>query len=182
MGLTIPSGINPQAAGDALMAAVLAELTPVAEDPSNGWSLPSRVGFVPGAMTAYDGDQLTLNWMDIQTGMPEADQNRPINPAELIFFYVFSFTFLRKVATQSGQGKQGGIPSTAQLARDAATTATDGPLLLGALVAIHAAGTIQPVNVPFQYGPISTVGPEGGLAGVRCQVRFQAGVNPDGGY
>ena len=182
MGLTLASLINPDAAGNALLDAVVDLLQPLADDPESGWAMPARVGYVPGAITAYDGEQLTLNWMDLQIGEPEADQNRPINPAELVFFYVFSFTMLRKVATQSGQGRQGGVPGTDRLATDATTIATDGSLLMQALVAIHAAGTIQPVNIPFQYGPVSTIGPEGALSGVRCQVRFQAGVNINGGY
>ena len=166
-----------KAAGNALLAAVLAEL-----EATEGWTAPSRVGFVPGAVLAFDGDQLTVNWLSLGQSQPGVGQQTAVHPAQVLLFYAFDVTLLRKVKTVTGQGKQGGIPTPEALAVDADTIMDDGTALLDALLAIHAGYTLVPPNVPFKYGDVNSVGPEGGLSGVRVQVAFQAGMSPDGTY
>ncbi|MDE1904833.1 MAG: hypothetical protein KGH75_00090 [Rhodospirillales bacterium] len=168
-------------AAHALLDAVLVQLNSatVAGVP---WQEPTRVGFVPGALLAYDDDQLTVNWLTVPLGMPGHDVTESVTPFNVLLYYTFSITLVRKVHVVTGAGTQGGIPTTAQLDADAVAVSTDAALLLAAVQTIRSESLLVTYGTPFAYGPLTSVGPEGGLAGSRIAVEFQAGCSIDGTF
>jgi hypothetical protein len=162
---------NPTAAGEALFNAIVALLGTV-----EGFVFPSRVGFVPGAQVAFDGDQLTVNWLGMSVGVPGQESTRSVDPNQILLFYEFEINLLRQVRTLTGRGRTGGIPTPVELSDDALTLMADGPILLATVITLHLESAVVERRIPFKYGPLSALGPEGVLAGVRLPISFQAGV------
>lgn len=149
-----------------------------------GVTLPARTGTVPGNFVAWDDEQFVVSWGSLTRGQPEATdapQARAQPPFLTILYYEFHLTLLRKVSHLSGTGK-GGIPSITKLGADFDKLAGDAEALLVALMTIHSKGLVVAPRIPFWYGPIEPIGPEGALGGVICPVAFQAGVGVDGTY
>jgi len=169
--------IDIQAAGNALLGAVTASL--IAADVQ----IPKRTGFVPGGLVAYDGEMLVCNLVNIGMGQPGQDQATSVQPVELMFYYWFQINFLRQVPGIAGDGMNGGLlPTNRAQENSYALLANDAENLLGAVVAAQASGAIVPINIPFHYGPLAMVGPEGTLGGSRIDVKFQAGHAMDGSF
>lgn len=154
----------------------------VAQLTAQGVEMPSRVGLVPGGMVAFDGDQLTINLTGITRGFPGRPDGTALNPTLTKMFYDWDITLIRTVSTVSGQGPDGGIPTQEDLTADFDNLVPDAVALWNALIAIHVEALIVPINVDFMYGPMTTIGPEGDMAGVRMPVSFQAGFAVNGTY
>lgn len=145
---------------------------------ANPPALPNRAGFVPGGLVAYDGPMFVVKWVGFQRGKPGEVMGLAESPWVLLMFYEFEVTWLRKVKGLSGNGPGGGIPSPAKQSADFLQLATDAEQLLSAIVTAQASEQIVRRNTPFSFGPMSSVGPEGELAGCRLDVAFQAGMSP----
>jgi hypothetical protein len=168
--------INPKAAAHAVLAAYTAELDTLVV-------LPLRQGIVPGGQLAYDGEQLTVTFVGVTRGQPNYPQTIAATPYTVLFFYEFEVVLLRKITTASGRGSHGGIPTAGELESDFDDAiSADAQALFSASQAIHAGYRIVPSGVPFLYGPLNSVGPEGGLAGSRLTVSFEVGMEPNGVY
>jgi hypothetical protein len=167
---------NIQAASDALFGAAVALI-----DFYGAVTLPTRQGSVPGSEPAWDGEQFTINHLNMSVGMPGVEPNQAVLPIQLLFFYNFELLLLRKVETVTGKGKQGGIPSALKLDADAQTIEQDSVAMLQAVVTMHLNGLIVPVEIPFKYAAPTSLTPQGGLSGNRMAISFQAGMSPQPG-
>lgn len=176
--MTFPANLTPtpldiKGAGRTLLSTLEAVLTQM------GIELPDLRGVVPGALVAFDGAQLTVNFVNITRGVGPTPDPGYMEPQSLVQWYNFEINFLREVASlqQDGGGSvdiNNAIPSMDELGTDYDTLAVDAAALWAALVTIHANALIVPINIPFLYGPLGSVGPEGGLAGSRLPVIWQA--------
>lgn len=170
--------ISPRNAADALLSNVQEQLVLA------GVEVPKRVGKYPGNMVAWDGELLAVSFGSLSRASPaRADQPATGSylPAQTILIYEMHVTLLRKVSHLSGTS-QGGIPSAAKLSADFDLLSDDVVALDAAMYAIHSQELIVPIQVPFWYGPVEPVGPQGDLAGTLCSVNFQAGFAEDGTY
>ena len=159
------------AAGSALLSAVVSQLE------ANGVALPSRVGLVPGGLVAFDDDQLTINLLRIPQGLPAQAVSTYHHPAATTYNYEFAVYLLRNVKSLTAAAK---APTPTALANDFDLLATDMEQMVNAMSMIAAQGSVVPVMIPFTWGPPTTVGPEGKLAGLLMPVSFQAGVSGKG--
>ena len=142
-----------------------------------GCDMPQRVCMLPGSNVAYDADQLTINLVAIGPGQPGEAATRAFHPGQLIQTVEWEVNLLRKVRVQTdGAPGHPQPPSPSVLTKDFVKTATDAQYLWAALATIHAQGLINPVNIPFFYGPLRPVGPEAGLAGSRVNIVHQFGT------
>lgn len=168
---------DPVAAGQALLDDFIAVYKTLAPE---GVELPDRQGFVPGDVVPWDGPELVLNFMGMGRGQPTstvAAQTSPLIPQETILYYEFRLTLLREVTVPTGKGNPPRLPSIAKLSDDYVTIATDTALVARTMNQLHASYRIVPAGIPFGWGPVAPLGPEGGLAGNVCPVTFQAGQN-----
>lgn len=163
--------IDIAAAGNALLDNIVQQMT------DGDVTLPTNQGLVPGALLAYDGEQLTINWLDITMGSPGVAESTSQSTYRLLFYYEFSISLLREIHVPTGEGSDGGIPTMTEMTDDFTMLVNDAEQLLAAAVAIHTQYLVVGPNIPFAYGPLSSLGPEGGLAGCRLPVNFQAGVS-----
>jgi hypothetical protein len=132
--------------------------------------LPERVGLVPGGSVAFDGDQLTVNFEGITRGIPGRPDSQWETPASTIQYMQFDVYLLRQVSVVKDGGPAAVLPTPGQLAGDFTRLASDAANLWAAIVAIHASYAMVPAGVPIVYGPLESVGPEGGLSGSKCSV------------
>ena len=174
------AGVNVEGAATALLTTLVEAMTAIAEATEwvTNWSPPARQVYQPGSNVAWDGEQLVLNFMGMRPGMPGRETTQPILPVNILLYYDFEVTILRPVAALTGRGGQGGFPSVKKQAASSSDIETDNLLLMAALVQMHHQGAIVPVGIPFLYGSVDTVGPQGALAGSHVSVSFQAGVAP----
>lgn len=173
----------PGAVPDIRAAAHVVLDTYVSELKATGLVLPQRQGITPGGQLAFDGEQFTVTFIGLTRGQPAYPQTIAAQPTQVLWFYEFELVILRKMTVPTGRGTHGGIPSSAELAADFDDlTAPDAMALIEASQAIHAGYLIVPPNVPFAYGPLNSIGPEGTLAGSRLNLNFQAGMSAAGTY
>lgn len=146
-----------------------------------GVELPARTGFLPGALISYDAEQFVINAIGITAGIVGGGDTpeRMVVGTVVQFFYEFEMALIRSTPTLA---RGGAIPSMKSLAASAQSTANDAEQILSAMVQIQTEFLIVPQRIPFSYGPISFLGPEGAMVGVRCPVSFQVGQAADGTY
>ena len=159
------------AAGNALLSAVVTQLT------AQGAVVPAAQCLVPGGLVAFDTEQLTVNLLRIPQGYPAQAQSTFHLPALTTFNYEFAVYLLRKVKTLTAGGKP---PAPAALTTDFGMLATDMEQMVNAMIAIAAQELVVPTQIPFTWGPPTTIGPEGGLAGLLMPVSFQSGMSMKG--
>jgi hypothetical protein len=168
--------IDPAVAGNVLFSAYVAQLE------LQGVTLPARQGMVPGGLIAYDDAMIAGNMVGITRGMPAQQVSIAQHPIQTLLYYEFSITLLRKVAAVTGIGRQGGIPPASKLADEFVMIAQDAGEMIAAAVQLQVNQAVVPIGIPFAYGPVDAVGPEGELAGNRISFQFQAGCSRDGAY
>jgi hypothetical protein len=137
---------------------------------------------VPGGLVAYDGEMLVCNWVGITRGMPGNAPTIGEHPLVTLLFYEYEVTFLRTVKGLTGSGPGGGIPTSPILQADYDKLANDAENLIGAVIQCQVDQQVVPIGIPFAYGPMSSIGPEGGLGGSRIAVSFQCGMSSNQEY
>jgi hypothetical protein len=160
--------LDPAGAAQQLFDALVNTLTEI------GVELPEMQGLVPGGIVAYDGPQFTINLVNINRGIDPSVDPLYMHPSATRQFYEFNVVLLREVSTVQSTVASAALPTMRAMTNDFETVTADAAALWQALVSIHASYTIVPPNVPFTYGPMEFIGPEGGVCGVRCLVAFQA--------
>lgn len=136
--------------------------------------LPARVGLVPGGEVAFDADQFTVNLASITRGQPGQVQTQATTPSMLLQFVTYEVYLLRAVATIQDGVADDVTPTPGVLASDYHKLAVDARNLWRAIVSLHASYALVSPNVPFTYGPLQMVGPEGGLSGSKVAVNWTA--------
>ncbi|HWF25174.1 MAG TPA: hypothetical protein VG275_06995 [Solirubrobacteraceae bacterium] len=133
-----------------------------------GVSLPSRQYVTPGSMVPWDGEQLTVSLMGIDQGRPGGTVTTSIVPQATIFYASFSVNLIRAIPTINTEGFSAGETPTAEdLGASGGQLLDDAAQLVLAASAFHQAYLLSDPGVDFVVGPLSPVGPEGGLAGSR---------------
>ena len=160
-------------AATSLLALFVAQLTTVSLDPANAFTLPQAQFVAPGSDVSWDSESLTVWLQDIGQGQPGAQFSGTYMPASVTNLYAtFNVQILRAVAGLSGGG---GIdqmmPEPEALMASALVTLNDAEQLLKAAVAIHANYSFTGPGEGYVIGPITPVGPEGGLVGTRCPIQ-----------
>jgi hypothetical protein len=155
--------LDVEGAGKLLLQSVIQQLEALEVD------LPDRVGLTPGGLIAYDGEQLTVTLMNIALGQPDKPVSGYVNPGTVQQYYEWEVNLLRATRSLDDDGQP---PTARKLTSEFGRFARDMASLWAAMVAIHYNYMIVPNGVPFLYGPATTVGPQGNLAGVRCPVAW----------
>ena len=134
-----------------------------------GVELPEIVAVMPGGLIAYDGPQLTVNLVSITAGIPGVTKTQGDHPSLLQQFYEFNVMLLRSTPVVGDNGTSA-IPDVTDLTANAQALLADAPALWATIVTIHANYLLVEPGVPFAYGPLHALGPDGGLAGCGLSV------------
>jgi hypothetical protein len=101
--------------------------------------------------------------------MPAKPQPAGVNPFNITQFVEYEVVLLRKVSVV---GESGEPPSPGTLTGDYERLVADAKAMWTSIITIHANYLIVDPGVPFVYGPMLAVGPDGGLAGCRLPVSW----------
>jgi hypothetical protein len=166
--------IAPVAALDPIAAATTLFDTLVNVLTADGVEVPQLQGVVPGPTPAYDGEQFTVNLIGISRGVAPVAAAGYLQPQALQQYYEFEVNLLREVSVAESNVASATVPAMSDLYVDFGVIAADAAALWRAIVTIHASFLVVPANVPFLYGPLFTIEPQGGLSGCRLPVAWQA--------
>lgn len=134
-------------------------------------SLPERQYVTPGSMVPWDGEQLTVSLMGIDQGHPGAGQAASVIPETATFYASFSVNLIRKVPIINTEGFAAGeVPTAEDLDASGQGLVGDAAALILAGSQVHLARVLVGPGEEMVIGPLSPVGPEGGLAGSRLLV------------
>jgi hypothetical protein len=127
--------------------------------------LPERKYVAPGQIAVWDDEQLALNLQDILRGQPGAVFEQSTGPVPTVLHAVFSLQLVRLVPALNNEGPLATmVPGEEELGASGEKTIADADALFEAAIAIQQNYTVTEPDMGFAVGPISTLGPEGGLA------------------
>jgi hypothetical protein len=122
-------------------------------------------------MVAWDGEQLTVSLMGIDQGKPGGSVSTNVIPQALMLFASFSVNLIRAIPTIGTEGFAAGeVPTPEDLDASGQQLLDDAAQLVLAASAFHQAYLLTDPGMDMVIGPLSPVGPEGGLAGSRMLV------------
>lgn len=144
----------------------------VAQLEDQGIELPERRYVAPGSAIVWDGEQMTVNLVQVLSGQPGAPGlTTPTPPATRVFHATWAITLLRAVPALEVDGPvEESIPTSPEIEESGLETMADSQGLLLAAQAIHEGYVLTRPGMGFVVNTLQTLGPEGGLAGVRLQV------------
>lgn len=124
----------------------------------------------PGSIPAWDGEQLTVNILRVEQGQPGVPQGGTMFRA--VFFATFGISIIREVPALYGDGQPGVamIPNPADLQVAGSASFDDAAALILAATAIHESYVYGDPQEGFEIGPVTSLGPQGGLAGQQIQL------------
>jgi hypothetical protein len=134
-----------------------------------GIEIPDIVGVMPGGLIAYDGPQLTVNLVTITLGLPGAARTTTDHPTKTQQFYEWNLMLLRDTPVIGNDGTAS-TPDPVDLAASAVQLFNDASAMWATMVTINANYLMSTAGVPFGYGPLHALGPDGGLAGCGLSV------------
>ncbi len=163
--------MNAPEAAPALLAAFKTQLEEL------DVTVPERAYIAPGQVAVWDGEQLTVTLTGIGQGSPGKPDPGTFVPGAEILQAGYAVYLIREVPGLSGEGAiQGQLPSAEELDESGQQTVADAQAMFDAAMAIHADHTITEAALQgFSVGELSTLGPEGGLAGVRLPIGINLG-------
>jgi hypothetical protein len=135
---------------------------------------PPVAQYVASGLVPWDGESLTVSLGDVNQGQPGAPYaGTYVTGVETTLAVALGVQVLREVPVISGDGYgQMMVPGAAQLNAAGLQTFSDAQALLQAAVNIHVAYEATGPGEGFAIGPLITLGPDGGLAGVRLQLHL----------
>lgn len=148
------------------------------EDAAEQWGiallapLPSDRRYVsPGNGVAWDGEQVTVNLVEISQGKVGRPSQLPTGPQAVTYYATFAVMVVRAVPVNDGIV----APDPLDLNAAGQQGMLDAALLTLASSKIHADYTLTRSGEDFVVGPVSTLGPEGGMAGtvLRLEVNLR---------
>lgn len=152
---------DPYTVAEAILAAVVSGYS------AAGVTLPSKQFVSPGALPAWDGEQVTVSLQRTFQGMPGQEQGTPRGWQVATLTGLFAVEVVRAVA---GLSDDGVVPAAGAIGADGQAHMADHRTLYGALQTAVRTESIGSKGRVF-VGSIESVGPEGGLAGVRGLVQ-----------
>jgi hypothetical protein len=133
-----------------------------------GATLPTVRYVAPGQVVAFDGEQVTTNLLRVVAGRPGADDAEQSSAGFTIMYAEILFVIVRDTPTIQ-DGNMGNVlpPSPVALNTNAQLMMQDAAFLTQAMIDMV---TIDKVfrnhGFPVNIGPVTTVGPEGGVTAV----------------
>lgn len=135
-----------------------------------GVIVPDLVYIAPGNEVAWDCEQLTLNLNRVLGNYEGADTPFPTQHALLMNSAEFIATIIRCIPVRD---EGGGMPSAQEMSDAAGVLIRDARAIRRSFEIIDQHHLVVPRNVPLTVGPVNTVGPMGGYAGVSGGISFQ---------
>lgn len=157
--------MNATEAAKALLTAFETELVAL------GVTLPERRYVAPGQIAVWDGEQLALNLSEIVRGQPGALVETTTPPVPTVLAAHFSLQLVRAVPALSNEGPMGAmVPEEGDLNTSGLQSVADADALSLAAINIQQAHTTDEAGMGFSIGPLSTLGPDGGMAAVMLKL------------
>jgi hypothetical protein len=130
--------------------------------------IPERRYVASTPIPVWDGEQLTVSLSGMSQGQPGAGFGGTFHPSALNQFAQFAVQIVRKVSVLQADGPfRSTIPTGDEINADGLVTMGDAAALWTAAARLHFTYAEGMPGTGFEVGPLQTVGPEGGLAGVR---------------
>jgi hypothetical protein len=133
-----------------------------------GYVVPQRQYVHAGAEAVWDGEQLTVGFVDLKQGQPGIPVSVTIPPRALLFYVEWKVLLLRSAPTVQ-EGPQM-VPSADVLDESGGQSLEDVQALAKAFSNLHLGNVLTGVNEGFVLESITPVGPEGGLVGTELRL------------
>lgn len=138
--------------------------------------VPKAQYLSPGGIIPWDEESITVYLGEIQQGQPgHPVATTYLSAIEAQFFARVFAQIVRKQTAVPGSDSfsaSANMPSVAQMTADACQAMTDAAGLLTAAQLVHASYLASSPGEGFVVGPLSTLGPDGGLAAVRIALEI----------
>lgn len=152
-------------AAPALLAAFVAQLE--AQD----IAVPTRRYVSPGQAAVWDGEQLVLLFQDLLRGQPAAAIEGTTYPQATSLWAEFNLQLVRPAPALQGEAiLEAMIPDEAQIDSAGLEAMADADALRESVLAIQQAHTVTEPTMGFAWGPISSLGPEGGFSAMQLKL------------
>jgi hypothetical protein len=145
--------------------AILGEFVTALE--AAGIDLSCRKYVNPGNLVAWDEQQLTIAVARIYMGEPGMPVGSSLIAGQFHQSVSFGLLYLFPVPGLTGNGA---FPATADLDAAGKTTAEVASIFWEVAVNLRVTDKLSPGGGSVVIGPLSTMGPEGGLAGIALQL------------
>ncbi len=135
-----------------------------------GILIPKVTYLAPGNEIVWDCEQFTMHMTRVFSNYPGADSPVPMPHAILMSSVEFFATMVRCIPTPKENGEP---PDSADVAIAAQGLMNDARAIRRAFELIAQQHLVVPRNVPVSVGPVTSIGPSGGYAGVSGSFTFQ---------
>lgn len=138
-----------------------------------GISVPTVQYREPGQAIAWDGEQLAIAFVGLTAGQPGQPRLQVADPSTLTQYAEWDVLLLRFVPSLTDVEGELMIPDPADIDVAAVETMTDASGIYTAAVQLLIEQHQASVTVPMGVGPVTSIGPNGGLAGTMLRVSVQ---------
>ncbi len=161
--------MNGRALGSAaqnLLEQFAAELAKI-----DGFEVPASQ-YVASGLVSWDGESLTVRLGSIDQGQPGAPFGGTyVGVVATQLWATFYVQILRETAGLTGEGFAPDMtPSPDVLDVYGQTALSDAGALAQAAIAVHAAYSVTGAGEGFVVGPVTPLGPDGGISGMQLAV------------
>lgn len=130
--------------------------------------IPARRYVAPGSMVPWDGEQLVVNLQSIDQGQPGQPIGTTQTAATVVLAAQFGVGLLREVPMLHGEGPINAmVPDSGEMNAAGLVSMGDVAALTRAALAIQTDNELVGPGEGIVIGPVTPLGPEGGLAGHR---------------
>jgi hypothetical protein len=133
-----------------------------------GYTVPERQYVHSGVEAVWDGEQLTVGFVDLKQGQPGIPTSVTIPPRALLFYAEWKLLLLRTAPTVQEGPRM--VPSADVLDESGLLALDDVQALTKAFSNLHLANALTAQGEGFVLESIMPVGPEGGLVGTELRL------------
>lgn len=132
-----------------------------------GSTLPTVQYVAPGQTVAYDGEQVTTNVLRVFAGRPGAEDPVEYSSGFIYMSVEMMVVIVRETPMlEDGVGGAAVIPNPTAIQANAQLMLQDAQNLVQSLIDIVEQKALGNYGMPVTIGPVTTVGPEGGVVAV----------------
>lgn len=132
------------------------------------YTVPERQYVHSGVEAVWDGEQLTVGFVEIKQGQPGIATSVTMPPRALTLYGEWKILLLRTAPTITEGPRM--VPSADILDESGLQTMEDVQMLVRAFSNLHLTNALTGVNEGFVLESVQPVGPEGGLTGVELRL------------